>query len=236
MSGNIQVIKADARHFSDDGWLKTYWLFSFSDYHDPDNLDFGTLRVFNDDLIAPHSGFPEHPHRDKEIVTVVYRGRLTHRDDQGNEGVVGKGEVQRMSAGAGVMHAEMNEGDEEVHLHQIWLEPRALGERPSYEKGTFSLADHRNALVPVASGREEAVVSMNSDSTIYLAELQSDRMVTLGLGEGRGAFIYLTRGTVAVNGQGIGAFDQARLTHAPYAKIKALKDSTMVIVEVPIDD
>ena len=119
----IQVITATERHFSDFGWLKTYWLFSFADYYDPGNIQFGALRVFNDDVVEPGAGFPTHPHEEMEIITLVQSGEITHEDSMGNRAVMRAGEVQRMSAGTGLTHSEFNLGREPVHFFQVWILP-----------------------------------------------------------------------------------------------------------------
>ena len=117
----IHVIRADDRHFTDFGWLKTYWLFSFSEYYDPVNIQFGALRVFNDDVVAPHTGFGTHPHQEMEIITIVLDGEVTHEDSLGTKAVIRAGDVQRMSAGTGIRHSEFNLGEVPAHFYQIWL-------------------------------------------------------------------------------------------------------------------
>ena len=133
----ITKISSSSRHHADHGWLSTYFLFSFAEYYDPQNLEFGNLRVFNDDTIAPHSGFSEHDHDNMEIVTIVHEGTLTHRDSMGSVGAISAGEVQYMSAGTGVTHAEMNDGGVPVHLFQIWLYPNEKNAAPRYEQKRF---------------------------------------------------------------------------------------------------
>jgi len=123
----INIVHASQRHFSDFGWLKTYWLFSFSDYFDPENIQFGALRVFNDDIVAPGTGFPTHPHREMEIITVVLSGAVTHADSMGNKAVIKAGDVQRMSAGTGLTHSEFNLENEPVHFFPSMDIPRRAG-------------------------------------------------------------------------------------------------------------
>ena len=130
----IEIIKADRRHFSDFGWLKTYWLFSFSGYFDPQNIQFGALRVFNDDVVDPGTGFPTHPHEEMEIVTIVLEGEMTHADSMGNKAKIEAGDVQRMSAGAGLAHSEFNLAEKPVHFYQIWMFPDKAGLTPSYDQ------------------------------------------------------------------------------------------------------
>ena len=127
----IQTVSAEQRHFSDFDWLKTYWLFSFSDYYDPANIQFGALRVYNDDVVAPGTGFPTHPHREMEIITLVLDGEMTHADSMGNRTVIGPGDVQRMSAGTGLTHSEFNLAAAPVHFHQIWIYPDQRGLAPT---------------------------------------------------------------------------------------------------------
>jgi len=129
----IHVIRADERHFTDFGWLKTYWLFSFSEYYDPTNIQFGALRVFNDDVVAPHTGFGTHPHEEMEIITIVLDGEVTHEDSLGTKAVMRAGDVQRMSAGTGIQHSEFNLGEAPVHFYQFWLYPDICGLAPSYD-------------------------------------------------------------------------------------------------------
>src|SRR3954466_3094761 len=148
----VKVIRSGERHFGDHGWLQTYWHFSFSDYYDPDNLGFGPLRVFNDDVVQPGGGFPMHPHRDMEIITYVTDGQLEHRDHLGNRGVIHPGEVQVMSAGKGIMHSEFNHSKEKaVHLLQLWVMPRTRGSKPRWEQKPFTPAERQGKLLAVVS-------------------------------------------------------------------------------------
>ncbi|WP_269850190.1 pirin family protein [Methanosarcina horonobensis] len=123
----IRIIPAEARHLEDSGWLKSYMLFSFSNYYDPENIKFGSLRVFNDDTVQPGRGFSTHPHSEMEIISVVLEGEITHEDNMGNRGTLGKGEVQRVTAGTGILHSELNRGKEPLHFYQIWILPSRSG-------------------------------------------------------------------------------------------------------------
>mgnify|MGYP001812022466 FL=1 len=125
------IIPANQRHFTNMGWLQTYWLFSFSNYYDPANMGHGKLRVFNDDVVRPKTGFPTHPHEEMEIITIVLKGEISHKDSMGNGGVIRAGEVQRMSAGTGLTHSEYNEADLDLHFFQIWILPDESGLPPS---------------------------------------------------------------------------------------------------------
>lgn len=230
----MRIIEADRRHFSDLGWLKTYWLFSFSDYHDPANVNFGSLRVFNDDDVAPGTGFPMHPHRDMEIVTLVLDGELTHRDSLGNEGVIRAGDVQRMSAGTGVTHSEFNRGQDPVHLYQIWIHPKAASRAPSYDQKAFAPQDWRNRLLPVASGRGlDGAVTLGADATIHRCALDRGREVDLPEAARRRTFVYLTSGRLSVGGQELAAADQARIEGGEPLVLRALEQAEFVLIDLP---
>ncbi len=172
----INIIRADDRHFSDFGWLKTYWLFSFSNYYDPNNIQFGAIRVFNDDVVEPGTGFPTHPHQEMEIITIVLKGEMTHQDSMGNKTVITAGDVQRMSAGTGLTHSEFNLATEPVHFYQIWIYPDQKGLQPSYDQKRFSPNDWNNRLLPVASGLNvPGTVTFHTNATIYRCHLEAGR-------------------------------------------------------------
>ena len=169
----IDIINAAERHFSDFGWLKTYWLFSFSNYYDPQNIQFGALRVFNDDVVEPGTGFPTHPHEEMEIITIVLEGEMTHQDSMGNKAVIKAGDVQRMSAGTGLTHSEFNLADKPVHFYQIWIFPDKAGLNPTYDQNSYEASDWKNRLLPVASGQDiQGAVTFHTDATIYRCALE----------------------------------------------------------------
>ncbi|HSE98765.1 MAG TPA: pirin family protein [Blastocatellia bacterium] len=231
----IRIIKADERHFSDYGWLQTYWLFSFSDYYDPSNVQFGSLRVFNDDVVQPGSGFPTHPHREMEIVTAVLSGELTHKDTSGGRGVIAAGEVQRMSAGTGIAHSEFNLSDSPVHLYQIWIYPDEQGLKPGYEQRSFEGISRKNRLLPVASGQGLAdTVTIHTDATIYMSEIEAGRSIGFETDPSRGTFIYVTGGSLSVNGERLEARDQARVTAEATIDLKAEEDASLILIDVPL--
>lgn len=229
----IRTIKAADRHFADHGWLKTYWLFSFSDYYDEQNMEFGTLRVFNDDIVDAGQGFGMHGHRDMEIVTVMLKGAVSHQDSMGNKTVIKAGEVQRMSAGSGVMHSEYNRGTEPLHLYQVWFPPRRPGGKPSYEQKDFSAEPQLNRLLPVVSGFGHAgAMTINSDAAMSLAKLDGGARIDVPLAPGRGLFVYVTEGAVTVNGTALGANDQARISGERAVSLAATSPSKLIAVEV----
>ena len=232
----IEIIKADRRHFSDFGWLQTYWLFSFSSYFDPQNIQFGSLRVFNDDIVAPGTGFPTHPHEEMEIVTIVLDGEMTHEDSMGNKTVIRTGDVQRMSAGTGLTHSEFNLAEKPVHFYQIWIFPDQAGLAPTYDQKTYAAGDWHNRLFPVASGQGiSGAVTFHTDATIYRCNLEAGKEVIHQALADRWIFIYLTDGQLVVNGQDLGAKDQARIDMDEPLVIKALERSDFILIDVPMD-
>jgi quercetin 2,3-dioxygenase len=230
----ITKIESYKRRLAKHDWLTTYYLFSFANYFDPNNIQFGTLRVFNDDTIAPHSGFGEHQHDNMEIITIVLQGQLTHKDSMGNTGVIRAGEVQRMSAGTGVVHAEMNDGDTPVHLYQIWIFPREQNLAPSYEQKDFSNISNKNVLLPLASGlNHSGTLKINTDATVYNSELETGQSIEHKLNDNRGAFIYLQEGSLDINGTKFKEHDQARISNENKLTIIADKTSKFVLIDAP---
>ena len=230
----IDIIKADRRHFSDFHWLKTYWLFSFSDYFDPHNIQFGALRVFNDDVVEPGKGFPTHPHNEMEIITIVLDGEMTHEDRMGNKTVIRCGDVQRMSAGTGLTHSEFNLAEKPVHFYQIWIFPDQAKLTPSYDQRNFKPEQWKNCLLPVASGQNISnAVTFFTDATIYRSTLDAGKKVSFEKTAGRRIFIYLTSGQLSVNDSSLTAHDQARIDEDIPLVIKAKKSSEFILIDVP---
>lgn len=228
----ITRIEASKRHLAKYEWLKTYYLFSFSNYFDPANLQFGVLRVFNDDTINAYSGFDEHGHENMEIVTLVLEGALTHRDSMGNKEVIKAGEVQRMSAGTGVIHAEKNLGDEPVHLFQLWFLPERDGLGPSYEQRDFSYIE-KNKLVPIISNKgQEDVMHLSADATLFLADMDAGSEQVYHPGVGRGVFLYVQQGELSLNGTRFSAGDQARIVDESELVLQAEVAAKFVWIDV----
>ena len=227
------IIPANQRHFTNMGWLQTYWLFSFSNYYDPANMRHGKLRVFNDDVVRPGTGFPTHPHEEMEIITIVLKGEISHKDSMGNGGVIRAGEVQRMSAGTGLTHSEYNEADRDPHFYQIWILPDETGLSPSYEQKEFTKDDFKNLLFPVASGQNHAgVVRFHTDATIYRSRLDAHRQLEHHSSPDRKLFVYLSSGRLQVNGEALAAGDQARLDGVERIELKADKDADFILIDV----
>src|SRR5215475_143601 len=230
----IQVVGADARHFTDFGWLKTYWLFSFSEYYDPANIQFGALRVFNDDVVAPNTGFGTHPHQEMEIITIVLDGAVTHEDSLGTKAVIRAGDVQRMSAGTGIRHSEFNRGEVPAHFYQIWLYPDTSGLPPSYDQKSFAGTVWTNRLVPVASGQGlPDVVTFHTDATLYLGSLEEQRSVTHDTNGTRRVFVYITEGELTVDGTQLHTKDQARVDAEAALTLTAQTATRFVLIDVP---
>jgi redox-sensitive bicupin YhaK (pirin superfamily) len=204
---------AKARGYADHGWLRSYHSFSFADYYDPAHTSFGSLRVINDDWIAPDKGFGTHAHRDMEIITYVLEGAVAHQDSMGNGSTIRPGDVQRMSAGTGVRHSEFNPSQTEAtHLLQIWIVPDETGVAPSYEEKHFDAASKRGQLRLVASkdGRE-ASVRIHQDAQVYAGLLDGTESVRHALAPGRKAYVHVARGSVAVNGTRLSVGDALKM-------------------------
>lgn len=209
----LTLRQADQRGYADHGWLQSFHSFSFADYYDRAHMGFGPLRVINDDVIAPGRGFGTHGHRDMEIVTYVLEGELAHEDSLGNGASILPGDVQRMSAGRGIMHSEFNKAtDKRTHLLQIWIEPTERGLKPSYEQKNFSDADKRGRLRLVASpdGREGSV-TIHADASLSVGLFDGDERAELTLDRARKGYLHVARGTVVVNGQALQTGDALKL-------------------------
>jgi redox-sensitive bicupin YhaK (pirin superfamily) len=230
----IKIIKAKDRHFSDFEWLQTYWLFSFSNYYDPHNIQFGALRVFNDDVVKQGTGFPTHPHNEMEIVTIVLEGEIAHEDSMGNKAVIKAGDVQRMSAGTGLTHSEFNLADKPVHFYQIWILPDKKELEPTYDQKSFDSSLWKNKLFPIASGQEiDNTVTFHTDATIYRCDLDAQKEITFKTNGCRRIFIYLTEGTLIVNTKEINSKDQMRIDLEENIEILAKSDSSFIFIDVP---
>ena len=209
----ITIRRANERGHFDHGWLDTWHTFSFADYYDPAQMGFRTLRVINDDRVEPGRGFGTHGHRDMEIVTYVLEGTLGHRDSMGTGSLIRPGEVQRMSAGTGVMHSEMNPSrDEPVHLLQIWILPERRGLTPEYEQKSFPAEERTGTLrVVVSPDGRDGSLTIHQDASIYTTTLDDGQSVSHTLAPGRGAWVHVARGSVSVNGQPLETGDGAAI-------------------------
>lgn len=198
----ITIRKSDERGHIDHGWLDTYHTFSFGDFYDPEHVGFRSLRVVNEDRVAPGRGFGSHPHRDMEIVTIVLSGAIAHQDSLGHGETLRPGEVQRMTAGTGVVHSEFNASKTEpLHLLQIWIRPERAGLAPGYEQKAFPEAEKRGRFRVVASrDAREGSLTIHQDASVHLASVGKGGSVAYPLAADRHAFLHVIRGTVTVNG------------------------------------
>ncbi|HXZ54981.1 MAG TPA: pirin family protein [Burkholderiales bacterium] len=205
----MEIRKSQDRGLADHGWLRSFHSFSFADYYDPEHMGFGDLRVINEDRIQPGTGFGTHGHRDMEIISYVLDGALAHKDSMGNGSTMVPGDVQRMSAGKGVLHSEFNQAPQGVtHFLQIWIEPNVRGIAPSYEQKHFDAESKRGRLRLVASpdGRD-ASVTIHQDAFLYAALLDGEDRAIHRLRHGRRAYVHVVRGSVTANGQPLEAGD-----------------------------
>ncbi|MCU0925521.1 MAG: pirin family protein [Hydrogenophaga sp.] len=209
----MQIRRSQERGYADHGWLKSHHSFSFAGYHDPAWMGWGNLRVINEDRIAPGTGFGTHGHRDMEIISYVLQGNLAHKDSMGNVKGIPPGDVQRMSAGKGVMHSEFNHApDQTTHFLQIWIEPNVRGIEPGYEQKSFEVADKRGRLKLVASpDGAQGSVSLHADAALYAGLLDGSENAELALDPARKAYVHLVRGALEVNGERLQAGDAALL-------------------------
>ncbi len=231
----IKTIPSDERYHADWGWLDTRWHFSFDTYHDPANINWGALRVFNDDVIQPSKGFGFHPHRDMEIVTYVLDGELEHQDNQGNRGVIHPGEVQVMSAGTGIVHSEYNHSQEEpLHLLQLWILPRHGGSKPRWEQHQFTNPERLGKLLPVVSdGALPGTLRIDQDAQIYVSALAEGQHVEHRSRPARKAYLFVISGEVDVNGTRLNTGDQARIADEKELKIRAVKNAELILLDLP---
>lgn len=217
---------------SDSGWLKSKFHFSFAGYHNPENINFGTLRVINDDLVKSGTGFDTHPHRDMEIISYVIDGELTHGDSMGNRSTLSRGHVQYMSAGTGVYHSEHNLGDETLRFLQIWIIPNERGYDPNYGDYKFNWDDRKNKWLNIVSSKEgDAPIKINQDSNIFVLELDEDKEIDFKVGKNRQAYMVQIEGSSDINNTILNTRDALEITEEDI-KIKALKNSHFLIIEM----
>ena len=230
----IRIRPANERGHADHGWLDTYHTFSFANYHDPQNMGFRSLRVINDDRVAAGGGFPMHPHRDMEIVSYVVEGALEHRDNMGNGSVIRPGDVQRMSAGTGVMHSEVNPSDTEgMRLLQIWIVPARTGIEPSYEQRHFSTDDRKGKLRVVASpDGAEGSVTVHTDARIFAALLGPGDRVAHEIDDGRGVWVQVVRGSIRLGDEVLSEGDGAAVEQQTSVQIEGESESEILLFDL----
>ncbi len=215
------------------GWLDAKHHFSFANYYDPDRVNWGSLRVWNDDTIQPQTGFPPHPHRDMEIITYVREGAITHRDNMGNAGRTEAGDVQVMSAGTGIRHSEYNMEDSVTRIFQIWIMPDRSGEQPSWGSKPFPKADRTGGFVTLASGLsgDDGALPIRASARVVGATVKAGETARYPLAEGRSAYLVPATGKVEVNGVAAAARDGVAIRDIPEIAVTAIEDSEIILVD-----
>jgi len=230
----LTLRRSQERGYADHGWLKSHHSFSFAGYHDARHMGWGNLRVINDDRSAPGTGFGNHGHRDMEIISYVLSGELAHKDTLGNVKGIPPGDVQRMSAGRGVMHSEFNHAkDQTTHFLQIWIQPNVSGIEPSYEQKRFPDEEKRGKLRLVASpDGDQGSVRINADARMYAGLFDRDETASLPLDASRPVYVHLIRGELEVNGERLAAGDAARLQGEKQLTLAAGKDAEVLVFDL----
>lgn len=228
----LKKIESKNMGSSDLGWLRSKFHFSFAEYYNPDNIQFGVLRVINDDLVKPGTGFGTHPHRDMEIISYVVNGELTHGDSMGNKNTITRGHVQYMSAGTGVLHSEYNLGEDTLRFLQIWILPDKYGHTPNYGDYRFNWNDRKNKWLQIVSGLDgDAQIKINQDANIYTVELEEGKEISFPVKEGRQAYLVQIEGTSTINSIELSDRDGMEIVEEDIT-IKAEKTSHILIVEM----
>lgn len=230
----IKIRRANERGHAEHGWLDSFHTFSFADYYDPAHMGFRALRVINEDRVAPGQGFGRHGHRDMEIISYVLEGALAHRDSMGTGATIEPGDVQRMSAGTGVQHSEMNASKTEpVHFLQIWIEPAARGGTPGYEQKAFARDEKLDKLRLVASpDGADGSVTIHANASLYATILEPGRTAEHPLAPGRHAWVHVVRGSAVVNGNALTTGDAAALTGESQVRLEATDESELLVFDL----
>jgi quercetin 2,3-dioxygenase len=229
----MKIIKSDQRFFADHGWLATNWHFSFSDYYDPQNMNWSALRVFNDDIIQPGEGFPRHPHKEMEIITYVLDGAVEHGDNLGNKGIINAGEVQVMSAGRGIQHSEYNASKTHpVHLLQLWIHSRNKGGQPHWAQRKWDSDSATNGQLH-ADGTIPGTLAIDQDAAIYVGKLTANQKISHQSRPNCHAYLFVIDGELKINGSALSKGDQARITNEEKLKIVAANDTHLMLNDLP---
>lgn len=233
--GNMLTIRrSQERGFADHGWLKSLHTFSFADYYDPNHMGFKTLRVINEDRIEGGTGFGAHPHRDMEIISYVAEGALEHKDSMGTVSIIRPGEVQRMSAGTGVVHSEFNaQLDKVTHFFQIWIMPNQRGGNPGYGQKSFEKdLNSRDKVLVVSKDAREGSIGIKQDVDMYISRLPSGKAINFNVREERGVWIQVTRGQLQIDNQTVSTGDAVSTLSAGTLNISAVENSEIIIFDI----
>ncbi len=231
-----QIRRSHERGFADHGWLQSFHTFSFADYFDPQHVEFGPLRVINEDRVQPGQGFGTHGHRDMEIISYVLEGALAHKDSLGTGSTIRPGDVQRMSAGRGVRHSEFNGSESQVvHFLQIWIQPSVQGIEPSYEEKHFAPEDKRGRLRLIASpDAAEGSVLIHQDARVYAGLFGGSETAVLDVASERRIYVHVARGTVTANGTVLNAGDALKLTETRRLELREGRDAEVLVFDLPM--
>ncbi len=229
----LEKISKESMYYSNQGWLESRFHFSFAQYRDLNNLNFGVLRVLNDDIVHPHSGFDMHPHSDMEIISYVVDGEITHKDSMGNEETLKRGEVQYMSAGTGVMHSEYNHGNTDLRLLQIWILPPLKGVKPLYGSYKYEWNERVNKLLPIVSSLSgKAKVNIHQDVNIYVSQLDAQKELTFEIEANRQIYFVQIEGRCHVNAIELNEADALKVVNETQLHIKALTKAHFIMIEM----
>jgi len=232
-----EIRRADERGYADHGWLKSYHSFSFAEYFDPRHVEFGPLRVINEDRVVPGAGFGTHGHRDMEIISYVLEGELAHKDSTGTSSVIRPGDVQRMSAGRGVMHSEFNNSQSQpVHFLQVWIQPDVRGIAPEYEEKRFEPEEKRGRLRLIASpDGANGSVRIHQDARVYAGLFDGDERGVLDIAPGRRVYVHVARGRVTANGEALAAGDALKLEGITAVNVADGVAAEVLVFDLPGD-
>jgi redox-sensitive bicupin YhaK (pirin superfamily) len=229
------IRRSNERGFADHGWLKSFHTFSFADYFDPEHVEFGPLRVINEDRVAGGAGFGTHGHRDMEIISYVLEGELAHKDSMGNGSTIRPGDVQRMSAGTGVRHSEFNPNPKvPVHFLQIWIQPAGRNIEPSYEEKRFSAQEKRGRLrLIVSPDRADGSLLIHQDARVYAGLFTGDERAEFSTAPGRRIYFHVARGALTANGTALEAGDALRITDGAALRLSDARDAEVLVFDLP---
>jgi quercetin 2,3-dioxygenase len=230
-----EVRRSNERGYADHGWLKSFHTFSFADYYDPEHVAFGPLRVINEDRVEAGAGFGTHGHRDMEIISYVLDGELAHKDSMGNGSTIRPGDVQRMSAGTGVLHSEFNPSRSDlVHFLQIWIQPRERGIEPGYEQKRFSAEEKRGRLRLIASpDRADGSLHIHQDARVYAGLFDKDEQAMLAVQPERRIYVHVARGALTANDTALSAGDALKVTDATTLTLRDARDAEVLVFDLP---